>query len=314
MSHGIIFSVIIPHKNTPNLLWRCLNSIPRRKDFQIIVVDDNSSIENIKILENLLNLYSHVEFIFGKNENGRKGAGYARNLGLEKAKGKWLLFADADDFFTENAFDILFQYADNGEDIIYFKIDRCYSDTLEPVENGTIVNKLIDDFINKTDDCENQIRYRHIVGWGKMIKRNLVTTNQIYFDEVRASNDIMFSIKNGHYAESVTVVNKLIYCYTLNRGSLSNTLSLDVLTAKYIIALCYNEFLTKHNQKRYRWAIVMFYILSSIKYGLKTFFYFVKLAIQYRANPFIGMDRWLNRYFNRRKRLKQNSKYIISEK
>ena len=39
----INYTFIIPHKNIPNLLRRCLNSIPRRDDIQIIVVDDNSN-------------------------------------------------------------------------------------------------------------------------------------------------------------------------------------------------------------------------------------------------------------------------------
>ena len=84
------------------MLLRCLGSIPIREDVQVIVADDNSDITEVDDV-NLFSLpekYPHVEFIWGKNENGRKGAGYARNLGLEKAKGKWLVFADADDFFN----------------------------------------------------------------------------------------------------------------------------------------------------------------------------------------------------------------------
>lgn len=42
----INYSIIIPHKNIPHLLQRCLKSIPRRKDVQIIIVDDNSDPEN----------------------------------------------------------------------------------------------------------------------------------------------------------------------------------------------------------------------------------------------------------------------------
>ena len=37
------YSIIIPHKNIPELLIRCLNSIPDREDIQIIVIDDNST-------------------------------------------------------------------------------------------------------------------------------------------------------------------------------------------------------------------------------------------------------------------------------
>lgn len=46
----------------------------------------------------------YLEFIRA-SKNG--GAGYARNVGLEHAKGKWLLFADADDFYVDNMYDII---------------------------------------------------------------------------------------------------------------------------------------------------------------------------------------------------------------
>jgi glycosyltransferase involved in cell wall biosynthesis len=47
MDQEITFSIIIPHKNTPELLQRCLASIPKREDIQIIVIDDNS--DNTKV-------------------------------------------------------------------------------------------------------------------------------------------------------------------------------------------------------------------------------------------------------------------------
>lgn len=43
----IVYSIIIPHKNIPDLLRRCLDSIPQRPDIQIIVVDDNSSPDKV---------------------------------------------------------------------------------------------------------------------------------------------------------------------------------------------------------------------------------------------------------------------------
>ena len=66
------------HKNIPNLLQRCLDSIPNREDVQIIVVDDNSD-PNIVDFDKFPGLNrSNVEVIFTKEG---KGAGYARNTG-----------------------------------------------------------------------------------------------------------------------------------------------------------------------------------------------------------------------------------------
>jgi len=67
----------------------------------------------------------YLEFIRAQ-KNG--GAGYARNIGLDQAKGKWLLFADADDFYVENMPDIIYSYADSEADVIFFKNKAVLSD------------------------------------------------------------------------------------------------------------------------------------------------------------------------------------------
>ena len=84
------YSIIIPHKNCPDLLKRLLDSIPERDDVQIIVVDDNSDEGKKPSIDR-----KDTEVILLDAERS-KGAGRARNVGLEHAEGKWLLFADAD--------------------------------------------------------------------------------------------------------------------------------------------------------------------------------------------------------------------------
>ena len=91
-----LFTIIIPHKDIPELLDRCLRSIPHREDIQIIVVDDGSyDVDAVKIVEKS---FPWVLFIYEKNSCG---PGVARNRGLEKANGEWIVFADADDYFGD---------------------------------------------------------------------------------------------------------------------------------------------------------------------------------------------------------------------
>lgn len=112
----INYSVIIPHKNIPTLLQHCIDSIPRRDDVQIIVVDDNSDPEKVDFDNFPGKDDPHVELYFTKEG---KGAGYARNVGLEHAKGKWLLFADADDYFLEDLNRLMNDYLNSHSDIIF---------------------------------------------------------------------------------------------------------------------------------------------------------------------------------------------------
>ena len=105
----INFSIIIPHHDIPQLLERCLKSIPIKEDLEVIVVDDNS---NPKLVD--FNNFPGMErkdttCILDKKGGG---AGYARNVGMKHANGKWLIFADADDFFTDYFYDIINKYND----------------------------------------------------------------------------------------------------------------------------------------------------------------------------------------------------------
>ena len=128
-----IFSVIIPHHNIPQLLQRCLDSIPDTPEVQVIVVDDNSS--DVKVdFEHFPGLErKNTTCIFDK-EGG--GAGHARNIGLSQADGKWLVFADADDFFAADAFDILDRHKDAPQDVILFKADSVDSDDYSLIAFG----------------------------------------------------------------------------------------------------------------------------------------------------------------------------------
>jgi glycosyltransferase involved in cell wall biosynthesis len=284
--NNIIFSIIIPHKNIPDLLQRCLSSIPKRDDIQIIVVDDNSDANRVDFNRFPGLGERYVEVYFTKEG---KGAGYARNVGLKHAKGKWILFADADDFFTENAFKYLFAEVDSHHEIVYFKVASCYSDTYEPANRGRGENKYVDSFIkNKPYDYQNQLRYKHVAPWGKIIKKTLIDRKNITFDEVVAANDITFSLHTGHFALSINANHNEIYYITVKKGSITNTHSLENLISKYVVILRYNQFLREHGKKQYRKAIAMY---LTPKYGIGVFFKLVKLAIQYKNNPFIGITR-----------------------
>ena len=123
----MLFSIIIPHYDIPDLLMRCLKSIPVSEDIQVIVVDDNSPDADTYLERYPELLCPYLEFI--RTTKGG-GAGYARNIGLDHAKGEWLLFADADDFFVEDMYDIITSNSDSEADVIYFKKESVLSENI----------------------------------------------------------------------------------------------------------------------------------------------------------------------------------------
>lgn len=217
------FSIIIPHKNIPDLLMRCLHSIPNREDVQIIVVDDNSNDADTYIGRYSELARPNVQF-YATTEG--KGAGYARNVGLEHAKGEWVLFADSDDVFTDSIDEILDSIlTDRTSDIIYFDVESRDTKTLQPTEESLPLSERINHIaeFGVTDST----KYSLHAPWAKAVRRSLVERHGIRFEEVQCSNDTAFSVKISFYAKNVSVIRQTGYCWMRREGSLWNNRDLS---------------------------------------------------------------------------------------
>ena len=263
---NFILSIIIPHHNTPGLLQRCIDSIPSTEGIQTIIVDDNS--------DPILVDFEHFP---GKDRKGfeiyftkeGRGAGYARNVGLQHAKGEWLLFADSDDFFTKGFYDVVSKWFGTDVDMVMFKADSVDSDTLEPSNRSENINNRIDECLaGKTTAKEASIRVQS--PWCRLIRRSFVERNGIRFDEVMACNDTMFTTKCTCLADKVDVSPEVIYTVTYRQGSLWDTrkknpknyltrLEVQIRRNKYV------------KQFGYQPLPVMGYVVKGIKVSFITF-------------------------------------------
>ena len=212
----INYSIIIPHKNSQELLAYCLATIPVRDDVQVIVVDDNSDASKVNFEHFPKWNGKHYEYYLTKEG---KGAGYARNVGLEHAEGKWVLFVDADDYLLPIINDIFNLFVNSDADIIYFRPKAVMlKDRKSHSNRADAYNNLIDEYFATGD--ETRLRVRFFSPTCKFIKRNLVEENNIRFDEIKYSNDVLFAVKIGCAAKKVEVSEQTYYMITECNNSL----------------------------------------------------------------------------------------------
>ena len=238
------YNIIIPHKNTPKLLKRCLDSIPQRDDLHIIVVDDNSDPEKVDF-EHFPGLdRDDVEVIFTKEG---KGAGYARNVGLDHADCEKILFSDSDDYFNYCLNEILDDYKEDDTDIIFF--DRLNVDS----QYYTYSNKRdwygnrFKEYEENPQQGEIKFRYEFDGPVCKLIKKSLIDKYNIRFEEVIIADDVYFSYMTGHYAENIKADKRAIYTVTFNSKSAMFTWNPDKIKER--IGVCCRKvlFLKKNN-------------------------------------------------------------------
>lgn len=116
---NIAISIIIPIYNGEKWLMHAVQSVLQQtqflEPFEILLVDNNSTDNSKQISEMFADIYSNIHYLF----QPEKGAGNARNLGIQNAKGKYLFFLDADDLLDNRALQNLMDLAYNGQsDII----------------------------------------------------------------------------------------------------------------------------------------------------------------------------------------------------
>lgn len=208
---NINFSFIIPHHNSPELLSRCLNSIPQRSDIEIIVVDDNSNPEK---RPDVTRADARVIYIPSAES---KGAGHARNVGLDNAKGKWLLFADCDDYYSEQLLPVIDKYKNAEIDILYFNVNCSYisGNTITPIQRdlkGTLL---------EFEDSKKTIRDIQRLGllynevWSKMYNREFIHRIGARFEEIPKTNDAWFVNYAGSQAQNIAVSLEKLYNYII---------------------------------------------------------------------------------------------------
>ena len=280
------YTIIIPHKNCPDLLQRALDSIPEKEDIQVIIVDDNSDASKVDF-EKFPGLErKNTIVVFDKSG---KGAGRARNIGLSKIENntKWVTFLDADDFYTKDAESIFEKYKDHNSDIIYFHCDSAFSETLEPSQRHISRNKKLEK--GKLDN--GLIRYKDYVPWAKFISYNIISQNSLEFEEIYVGNDTMFSVKLGTSCKNIEVADETLYVVTVRKNSLVQQKNFDTLNSRYETAKRVNKYLKEHNKLKYR--VNMFALAYKFKgLGIGTMMKYMIKSLKDTSFKFIIPDLW----------------------
>ena len=275
---NINYSFIIPHKNCPDLLQRCVDSIPERVDVQVIVVDDNSDADKKPALKERKNL--QVKLL---DASQSKGAGRARNVGLEHAEGKWLLFADADDYYVVGFLEVLDKYVEGKAEVIYFNSNFIDGKTGAVLPQLSMQKRI--SFYDGSQINAAKIRLLNKVPWNKMVLHNLVKEYDIKFEEVPNGNDILFSLRVGYYSTSIKVEKQVLYSYIRTENS--------ILTSKPSVsgALCKLEHRVKLNMvfkslgyPQWTESCLRIILMYSVKNGIPFFISFIKhLPLIYKS-------------------------------
>ena len=258
---GLNYSVIVPYRDKYDLFVTAVESIPDREDIQIIVVDN--SLEPLR--QEQIPSKKKAEITYTTSST-IKGAGCARNEGLKHVKGRFILFLDADDFFTALAFPAFDRYLDEDYDIVFFNMTSLRLKDGQLSYRHMDYSAIITDWTRTHDD--SRMRYRWPSPCSKMLRAEFVLNGGFQFEEKPVNNDMWFSLMTGHAARKVCGDTAVVYVITEgNQGeSLVKTITRENEYIRFCSRIEANRFLKSIG--RYDMHIRL---LGSLRLALKRF-------------------------------------------
>ena len=213
------YSVIIPVYNAAGTLDRCLSSLLNQphENAEILLINDGSTDESGQIC--LRYAQAHVCVHYFEKENG--GVSSARNLGLEKATGEYILFVDSDDYVTSDYFAAIDEAIERWHpDILLFGL-QCFGMHNDIWQTHNFFG---DDELNTAQFVRNVSRvYLYSNMTTKLFRREIIRTKNLRFDEtLLIGEDQAFIFAYTMYVKRMAAIDRVLYHYAReNSDSLS---------------------------------------------------------------------------------------------
>ena len=200
-------SVIIPVYNEEQYLAQCLSSVlcQTLREIEIICVDDGSTDGSLKILESFAADDERVAILQQENQY----AGCARNLGMEKARGRYLVFWDSDDYFEETALEKMYAACERDGAEICVTHAKVLDETSGKIYTGKYLSDVFvpeDTPFSRADIPQYIFNFGSNNPWNKMFRRAFVEEHALRFQPLRQTNDAYFVMMALFYARRITCV------------------------------------------------------------------------------------------------------------
>ena len=214
----MFISVIIPVFNVEKYIEQCIESVINQtlNDIEIICVNDGSTDKSLEILKKYQQKDARIKILNQEN----KGAGAARNTGLNAANGEYIYFLDGDDYIEQIALEKLYkQIIKKNADICLCKHKTFDDETkIIKIDEQTLQLNLF-----KTDTISRETAPEQIFQLCtpqialKLYKKSFIKKYDLSFQEIKTCNDVYFSLASLALAKNITYVNEPLLIYRTNR-------------------------------------------------------------------------------------------------
>jgi len=229
-------SVIVPIFNTDLFLKDCINSLVNQtlEEIEVLLIDDGSTDKSSLIAKEFASNYKFIKYYYKTNG----GQSSARNYGINRASGEYLLFVDSDDFIDKDTCRNLYEFAKRYDaEIVRGKSLNCHEDG-SLYKNQTSIYELPDKIVSGEEFIKASFKSNayDIIPVINLIKRSFLIKNNLFFLEGYFFEDHDWTLRLFLSVEKIIQIEKPFYYYRHRNGSTTTHTSLEKCSyLEYII-------------------------------------------------------------------------------
>jgi len=265
-----LVSIIVPVHNTENYLEECLDSLINQtlNEIEIIVVNDGSTDNSLKILEDYSKKDNRIKLINKENE----GQSVARNVGLKHATGEYIAFVDSDDYIDLDAYEKLYYFMKVADtDMVVCNAVRFDS---KNEHRAKLHRKSIPN--NRSILSTNVLEMPNLIWdtgiWNKLIKKSFWDKHNFEYAPGRLYEDLLLATELHCAAESVGILSDVFYHWRIrekgDKSTTQNTAEVKNLKDRIFIA---NELTKLYKSKEEYNELLPYHYKKYIEYDLPIF-------------------------------------------
>jgi glycosyltransferase involved in cell wall biosynthesis len=207
------FSIIIPAYNVEKYISQAITSIINKSfhDYEIIIVNDGSVDKTAEIIKGYAKNNEKIKII---NHIQNESQHIARMDGVAASNGQYIVFLDADDYFTDDALNILFDEIQKNTGYDFYE----YGYIRQPSGNVVLPSFTGEDrftaFFNR-DNCPMPTMWNKVYN-SELIKKAFTSIERVY---INMAEDLYESIVISYYAKNIYIINKTIINYSIGTGT-----------------------------------------------------------------------------------------------
>ena len=267
-----LVSIIVPVYNVERYVSECLDSLINQSlyDIEIICINDGSTDDSIKTIQNYADSDARIHILdYGRNE----GVSFARNRGIETAKGEYICFVDPDDALRCDALENLYTIAENDDlELVFFDMEcRFETNELKNEYNYQIHLKADEKNVFNGTELFQYFSKHHghtIAARLELCRKTFILDNNLFFNEkALITEDVLFYFQTILLAKTIKCICQPYYIYNRREDSLTTTgASVEKIESSFVVYCEMVDFFEKIKIDRQYEGCIAQYIMKFKQY------------------------------------------------